>query len=73
MNIKSVKKMIMPEDGTTEFNTLKFTDTDGVLVNSVGSKTPAQQGGIKRGDIIFQFNYKWIAGRNFKFRNFIII
>ena len=28
MNIKSVKKMIMPEDGTTEFNTLKFTDTD---------------------------------------------
>ena len=28
MNIKSVKKMIMPEDGTTEFNTLKVTDTD---------------------------------------------
>ena len=25
MNIKSVKKMIMPEDGTTEFNTLKVT------------------------------------------------
>ena len=28
MNIKSVKKMIMPEDGTTEFNTLKVTDTN---------------------------------------------
>jgi len=26
MNIKSVKKMIMPEDGTTETNTLKVTD-----------------------------------------------
>ena len=25
MNIKNVKKMIMPEDGTTEFNTLKVT------------------------------------------------
>jgi len=28
MDIKSVKKMVMPEDGTTEFNTLKVTDTD---------------------------------------------
>ena len=28
MNIKSVKKMIMPEDGTTETNTLKVTDTN---------------------------------------------
>ena len=28
MNIKSVKKMIMPEDGTTESNTLKVTDTN---------------------------------------------
>ena len=28
MNIKSVKKMVMPEDGTTEFNTLKVTDTN---------------------------------------------
>ena len=25
MDIKNVKKMIMPEDGTTEFNTLKVT------------------------------------------------
>ena len=28
MNIKSVKKMIMPEDGTTESNTLEVTDTN---------------------------------------------
>ena len=28
MNIKSVKKMVMPEDGTTETNQLKVTDTD---------------------------------------------
>ena len=28
MNIKSVKKMVMPEDGTTEANTLKVTDTN---------------------------------------------
>ena len=28
MKIKSVKKMVMPEDGTTEFNTLKVTDTN---------------------------------------------
>ena len=27
MDIKSVKKMVMPEDGTTEFNTLEVTDT----------------------------------------------
>jgi hypothetical protein len=28
MKIKSVKKMVMPEDGTTETNQLKVTDTD---------------------------------------------
>ena len=28
MKIKSVKKMVLPEDGTTEFNTLKVTDTN---------------------------------------------
>ena len=28
MDIKSVKKMVMPEDGTTETNTLKVTDTN---------------------------------------------
>tara|TARA_R110000796_G_C14325823_1_gene408474 strand:- start:28 stop:210 length:183 start_codon:yes stop_codon:yes gene_type:complete len=28
MNIKSVKKTVMPEDGTTETNTLKVTDTN---------------------------------------------
>ena len=31
MNIKSVKKMIMPEDGTTEFNTLEVTDTSDII------------------------------------------
>jgi len=28
MNIKSVKKMVMPEDGITESNTLKVIDTN---------------------------------------------
>tara|TARA_Y100001963_G_scaffold83920_1_gene116333 strand:- start:173 stop:355 length:183 start_codon:yes stop_codon:yes gene_type:complete len=28
MNIKSVKKMVMPEDGTAETNQLKVTDTN---------------------------------------------
>ena len=28
MKIKSVKKMVMPEDGTTETNQLKVIDTD---------------------------------------------
>jgi len=28
MKIKSVKKMVMPEDGTTETNQLKVTDTN---------------------------------------------
>jgi|TARA_R110000803_G_scaffold144077_1_gene210014 hypothetical protein len=28
MNIKSVKKMVRPEDGTTETNQLKVTDTN---------------------------------------------
>ena len=28
MNIKSVKKMVRPEDGTTETNNLKVTDTN---------------------------------------------
>ncbi len=39
---------------------LKHLDT-GVLVNSVGSKTPAQSGGILRGDIIIEFNSKAIS------------
>ena len=31
MKIKSVKKMVMPEDGTTETNQLKVTDTDDTV------------------------------------------
>ena len=38
--------------------TLEFRNGDGVLVNSVDSKTPAHKGGIRRGDIILQFDGK---------------
>ena len=31
MNIKSVKKMVMVEDGTTETNQLKVIDTDDTV------------------------------------------
>ncbi len=43
-------------------NTLEFEKTEGVLVNSVDLKTPGQIGGIKRGDIIFQFDGKPVSG-----------
>jgi len=33
---------------------------DGILVNNVESKTPAQLGGMLRGDIIIQFDSKTI-------------
>jgi serine protease Do len=36
--------------------TLQFEKVDGVLVNSVDSETPAHIGGIRRGDIILQFD-----------------
>jgi serine protease Do len=36
--------------------TLEFEKADGVLVNSVDSETPAHEGGIRRGDIILQFD-----------------
>jgi S1-C subfamily serine protease len=39
-------------------HTLKFRNGDGVLVNSVDSKTPAHIGGIRRGDIILRFDGK---------------
>ena len=42
-------------------NTLRFDNTDGLLVNSVDNNTPAEQGGIKRGDIIFQFDGKPVS------------
>ena len=38
--------------------TLEFRNGDGVLVNSVDTKTPAHKGGIRRGDIILQFDGK---------------
>ncbi|MEK9628421.1 MAG: trypsin-like peptidase domain-containing protein [Nitrospinota bacterium] len=48
---------LTPELATT----LGFKDTDGVLVNSVDLNTPAHEGGILRGDIIFQFDGKPVA------------
>jgi serine protease Do len=42
--------------------TLEFKKGDGVLVNSVDSKTPAHEGGIKRGDIILQFDGNPVPG-----------
>jgi serine protease Do len=42
--------------------TLKFKKVAGVLVNSVDSKTPAHEGGIKRGDIILQFDGNPVPG-----------
>ena len=35
MNIKSVKKMVMPEDGITESNTLKVIDTNEQTYNKI--------------------------------------
>jgi serine protease Do len=42
--------------------TLEFEDIDGVLVNSVDSETPAHEGGIRRGDIILQFDGNPVPG-----------
>ena len=42
--------------------TLEFENVDGVLVNSVDSKTPAHEGGIRRGDIILQFDGNPVPG-----------
>jgi serine protease Do len=42
-------------------NTFNLDKPDGVLVNSVESKTPAQFGGMLRGDIIIQFDSKIIS------------
>ena len=46
-------------------STLKYGNTDGVLVNSVDNNTPAQNGGIKAGDIIFQFDGKLVSDSKF--------
>jgi serine protease Do len=42
--------------------TLEFEKVDGVLVNSVDSKTPAHVGGIRRGDIILKFDGNPVPG-----------
>jgi len=42
----------------------------GVLVNSVDKKTPAENGGIVRGDIIVQFDGKMVSGSN-KFQQMV--
>ena len=42
-------------------STLKYRNTHGVLVNSVDNNAPARQGGIIRGDIIFQFDGKPVS------------
>ena len=54
MNIKSVKKMIMPEDGTTESNTLEVTDTNDKVyfVPKVDANTD------------YQKVLKWVADGN---------
>ena len=54
MNIKSVKKMVMPEDGTTETNTLKVTDTNDKVyfVPKVNANTD------------YQKVLKWVADGN---------
>ena len=54
MNIKSVKKMVMPEDGTTEANTLKVTDTNDKVyfVPKVNANTD------------YQKVLKWVADGN---------
>ena len=46
-------------------NTLKFDNAYGVLVNNVDNNTPAQRGGIKRGDIIFQFDGQPVSDSKF--------
>jgi S1-C subfamily serine protease len=55
------------QDLTPELaNTFRLQPSDsGVLVNSVQNKTPAQAGGILRGDIIIQFNSKAVSNLKF--------
>jgi serine protease Do len=51
-------------------NTFSSKTQDGVLVNNVQSKTPAQLGGIVRGDIIIQFDSKAISNLKY-FQNLV--
>ena len=46
-------------------SSLKFNNTKGVLVNSVGLEASNQKGGIKRGDIIIQFDGKPVSGSKY--------
>ena len=46
-------------------SSLKFKNTDGVLVNSVELEASNQEGGIKRGDIIIQFDGKPVFSKKY--------
>ena len=46
-------------------SSLKFNNTKGVLVNSVGLEASNQKGGIKRGDIIIQFDGKPVSSTKY--------
>ena len=46
-------------------SSLKFEHTDGVLVNTVKLEESNQEGGIKRGDIIIQFDGKPVSSRKY--------
>jgi len=50
------------QDLTPELaDTFNLINPEGVLVNSVQNETPAQLGGMLRGDIIIQFDKKIIS------------
>ena len=44
---------------------LKFKNTDGVLVNTVKLEESKLEGGIKRGDIIIQFDGKPVSSTKY--------
>jgi len=46
----------------------KISSTEnGILVNNVGDYTPAKNGGMMRGDVVIQYDGKWIRNtKNFK-------
>ena len=46
-------------------SSLKFKHTDGVLVNTVKLEESKQEGGIKRGDIIIQFDGKPVSSTRY--------